>query len=71
MVKIWMKKKNTEFIAGEWCPVCGNTENNVSPFPFTVCMGKSGNDHAPYTMIRVHQQKGHFPRQSRPGLFRK
>ena len=70
MVKIWMKKKKVDFVAGEWCPVCGNTENNVSPFPFTMCMGKSGNDHKPIAMIRVHQKKGYFPRPQKRSIFR-
>lgn len=65
MVKLWMKKKPEEFVAAEWCPLCGFIDNNISFFAFGMCMGGKdgmGNVHKPQAMIRIRQKKGHFPR---------
>ncbi len=57
-MKIWMPKKTREFGGAEFCPVCKTVRNNNEGyFPFNMCM----NDHEPIAMIRIHQQKGHFP----------
>ncbi len=70
MVKIWVRKKPEQFAAGEWCPICGHTAFNDTPFPFLMCMGRDGNSHKPIAMIRVHQKKGYFPAPKRRRLIR-
>ena len=64
-MKIWMKKPKNEFGASEWCRVCGRYDVNLSLFPFLMCSGRDGSEHAPVAMIRVHQKKGHFPKPNR------
>ena len=65
-MKIWVKKDASQFRASEYCPVCGRTDVNLTPFPFLMC----DNDHPPTAMIRIRQKKGHFEPPKRRGIFR-
>ena len=72
MVKLWMKRKAADFVAAEWCPVCGFIDNNISFFAFGMCMGGKdgkGNQHKPAAMIRIRQKRDYLP-PPRHNIFR-